>query len=131
LPRRSKTRPFEVAEAVDRVFDFLGRGLLEVGEVNVADAGANLVLQIDRGVGNLGAHQIEGERLALAVADRGDGDVVPLGPLSILATCSEVMPSVDLPSTEAMMSPRMDAGAERRRVLIGSDGRKSCSAAAE
>ncbi len=49
----------QVGEAVDGVVHFLGGGLLELGEVDVADAGTNLVFQIDRGMRNLVAHQVE------------------------------------------------------------------------
>ena len=61
-----KHQALQVAEAVDGVDHFLRRGLLELGEVDVADAGTNLVVQIDRGVRNLVADQVEDQRLGLA-----------------------------------------------------------------
>ena len=96
----------EVAKALDGVFHFLAGGLLELGEVDVADAGANLVLQVDGGVRNLVANQVEDQRLGLRrTRVIVTWTCVPLGPLSALATWSEVQPSVLLPSTAAMTSP--------------------------
>ena len=74
-------QPLQVGEAVDGVVHFLGRGLLELGQVNVADAGTNLVFQIDGGVGNLVADQVEDERLGLALADHWYLHVGALGAL--------------------------------------------------
>ena len=54
-----QNQPLHVAEAVDGRVDFLGGGLLELLQVNVADAGANLIFQIDAGIGNLIPYQVE------------------------------------------------------------------------
>ena len=75
----------QVREAVDRLVDFLGRGFLELGEVNVADAGADLVFEVDGGVRDLIADQVEAPA-ALTGPSRTTATWtwVPLGPLRIL-----------------------------------------------
>jgi hypothetical protein len=84
----------QIAEAVDGLNHFLRRGLLELLQVDVADAGANLIFKVHGGVGNLVAHQREHQRLGLPSRVMLTCTGVPLGPLSVLATTSEVMPSV-------------------------------------
>ena len=65
----------------DGVVHLLAGGLLELRQVNVADAGTNLIFQIDGGMGNLVAHEVEDQRLGLAVANHRDLDVRALGSL--------------------------------------------------
>ena len=49
----------EVAEAVDGLGHLVAGGLLELGEMDVANAGTNLVFEVDGGVRNFIADQIE------------------------------------------------------------------------
>ena len=63
---------------------FLAGGLLELGEVDVADAGTNLVLEIDGGMRNFVAHEIEDERLGLAITNGCHLDMRTLGPFERL-----------------------------------------------
>ncbi len=60
-----KDQALERPKALDGVFHFLAGGLLELGEVDVADAGANLVFQIDGGMRNFIANQVEYQRLGM------------------------------------------------------------------
>ena len=90
--------------------DFLAVRLLELGEVNVSDAGTDFVFEVDGGVRDLVAHQVENQRLRLSFANHRYLNVSAFGPFRDLATRSEVMPSVGLPSIAEMMSPgRMPA----------------------
>ena len=57
----------QIAEAVDGLVHLLAGGLLELGQMDVADAGTNLIFEIDGGVGNLVANQVEDQRLGLAL----------------------------------------------------------------
>ena len=70
---------FEVAEAVDGVFHLLAGGFLELREMDVADAGTDLIFEIDGGVGNLVADEVEDQRLGLAIANHRDLDMGALG----------------------------------------------------
>ena len=84
MSRRSRDQALEVAEAVDGVFHLLAGGFLELGEMDVADAGTNLIFEIDGGVGNLVADQVEDQRLGLALANHRDLDLGALGALERL-----------------------------------------------
>ena len=72
-------KALQVAEAVDGFGHFVAGGLLELGEMDVADAGTNLVFQVDGGMRNLVANQVEDQRRSLAHAYRGHLDMGALG----------------------------------------------------
>ena len=60
----------EVAEVVERVAYFAAGGLHEAGDVDVADAGTDQEGEIDGGMGNLVADEVEDEGLGCAFAAR-------------------------------------------------------------
>ena len=70
-----------LVELVERVADLAAGGLDEAGDVDVADAGADHEGEIDGGVGDVVADEVEGEWLGGAFAAHGDGDVGALGAL--------------------------------------------------
>ncbi len=74
-----ENQTLEVAEAIDGVFHLLAGGLLELREMDVADAGTNLEFQIDGGMGNFVANEVEDQRLGLAIANHRDLNVRALG----------------------------------------------------
>src|ERR1035438_9181797 len=67
-----ENQALQVAETIDGLNHLAGCGLLELGEVDVANAGANFVFEVDRGVGNFVTYQVKGKRLALSLANHGD-----------------------------------------------------------
>ena len=111
----------EIAEAVDGVLHLLAGGFLELREMDVADAGTNLILEIDGGMRNLVANQVEDQRLGLAVAQHGHFNLRSLGALERLRYL------VGGPAIGGFAVHRddlvagMNAGAERGRVLVGRD----------
>ena len=56
-------QPFQVRKAVDRFVHFLGGRLLEVGEVDVADAGPDQEFEVDGRMRNLVADEVEDQGL--------------------------------------------------------------------
>ena len=96
-------------------------GFLELGEMDVADAGPNLILQIDGGMGNLVANQVEDQRLGLAVANHGDLHVRSLGSFERLGHLvgGPAVGGFAVDGDDRVAG--MNAGAEGRRVLVGRD----------
>jgi len=72
---------FQVAEAVDGFNDFAGGGFFEDFQVNVADAGANLIGEVDGRVGDLIADQVEDQQFGLPLAGHADLYVGAFGTL--------------------------------------------------
>jgi hypothetical protein len=109
--------------------DLLGGGLLKLGQVNIAHAGANLIGQVDRGVGDLGAHQVEDQRLGLALAQHGGLHVRALGAFERLghlvrggqAAGNLTVHRDDLAVHRVDDVAGMDAGPEGGRALGGID----------
>jgi len=91
----------QVAEAVDGFNDFLPVVPGIVSD-DVANAGADLIFKVNRGIRNFVADEIEDHGLGLAFAGHADLDVRPFGPFQGLATTSEVMPSALLLSIAAI-----------------------------
>ncbi len=116
-----KNEPMQVLEAVDGVDHFLGRGFLELGEMDVAHTGPNLVGQIDGGVRNLIAHQVEDQRLGLPLANHGDLNVCAFGSLQRFGdeVGGHAVGRFAVDGRDHVAGP--NAGAERRRVLIRGD----------
>ena len=116
-----KHQALEVAEAVDGIFHLVAGGFLELREMDVADAGTNFILEIDGGMGNFVANEIEDQRLGLAVAHRGDFDLGSLGALERLRHLVRG-PAVGGFAVDCDdLVAGMNAGAEGGRVLIGRD----------
>ena len=114
-----KDQSLQVREVVDRFIHFPGRCLLELGEVNVADSGTNLVLQIHRGMRNLVPHQIERQRLALSFSDCRQRNMRALGSLQGLGNHigSHAVGALALDRDNYVTW--LDSGPKRRGVLIG------------
>ena len=70
-----ENQSLQIAEAIDGVFHLLAGGLLELRQMDVADAGTDLEFQIDGGMGNLVANEVENQGLGLAVTNHGDLNV--------------------------------------------------------
>jgi hypothetical protein len=59
----------QIREAVDGLIDFLRSGFLELREVDVSDAGANLVFEVDGRMRDFVADEVETEGLGLSIAN--------------------------------------------------------------
>ncbi len=71
---------FEVTHLIKRFGDFMLGGLLESGDVHVADAGLDHEVQIDAVAGNFVADDAELQRMVGAFAQHGDAHRGALGP---------------------------------------------------
>ena len=75
-----ENQAFEIAHFVERVCHFMLGGLIETGDVHVADAGADHEVQIHAVARNLVAHHGEFERLVGSLAQHRDVDGSPFRP---------------------------------------------------
>ena len=71
----------QIAHLIERVGDFFFRGLVEAGDVHIADAGPDQEVQIDAVARNFVAHHGELQRLVRAFAQNGDVDGGAFGSL--------------------------------------------------
>ena len=76
-----QNQPFQIAELVERIGDFVLGGLLEAGNVDVANAGLDQECEVDAVARNLVAHQTEFHRLLDALAQDRDVNRRSLRPL--------------------------------------------------
>src|SRR5271155_3784191 len=59
IPAQIEHKTLKIAELIEGVVEFAAGSLLKLRDVDVADAGTNLILEIDRGMRNFIADQVE------------------------------------------------------------------------
>ena len=119
IAAKIKDQPLQVLPKLSMAsLTLLGGRLLELGEMNVADAGPNLVFQIDRRVRNFVADQVEFERLGLALANHRYLYVRALGSLSAPWPPGRSHAVGALAVDRSDYVAWLDAGAERGRVFV-------------